>query len=34
MPERKNKYPWLLIKLQNERLALHFTYLKYNIGDC
>ncbi len=30
MPERKNKYPWLSSKLQNERLALHFTYLKYN----
>ena len=30
MPERKSKYPWLSSKLQNERLALHFTYLKYN----
>ena len=30
MPERKSKYPWLSCKLQNERLALHFTYLKYN----
>ena len=26
----KSKYPWLSSKLQNERLALHFTYLKYN----
>ena len=30
MPERKSKYTWLSSKLQNERLALHFTYLKYN----
>ena len=30
MPERKSKYTWLSSKLPNERLALHFTYLKYN----
>ena len=30
MPERKNKYTWLSSKLPNERLALHFTSLKYN----